>query len=169
MTRYAIGAVALMIALVTPALGVAYFPPTIGNPVPAVPPDPFVPPGTGGPTAGPVRADAGTSVNGNGPFGTATRGGISDGPQAGPRRVINCREKNCELGGQPRSAKIDLSRARRTKWDSLHANPLTPPLFLHGIGASPWGDVDSVQTMQESRAGGLKRIRIPRVGFRDPP
>jgi hypothetical protein len=48
MTRYAIGAVALMIALVTPALGVAYFPPTIGNPVPAVPPDPFVPPGTGG-------------------------------------------------------------------------------------------------------------------------
>jgi hypothetical protein len=48
MTRYAIGAVALTIALVTPALGVAYFPPTIGNPVPAVPPDPFVPPGTGG-------------------------------------------------------------------------------------------------------------------------
>jgi hypothetical protein len=47
MTRHAIAAVALAIALVTPALGVAYFPPNIGTPKP-VPPDPFVPPGAGG-------------------------------------------------------------------------------------------------------------------------
>jgi hypothetical protein len=49
MTRHARKAVvvALAVALVAPSLALAYFPPNVGIP-PAVPPDPFVPPGTGG-------------------------------------------------------------------------------------------------------------------------
>ena len=49
MTRRGIaaGAVALAIALIAPTLALAYFPPNVGVP-PATPPDPFVPPGTGG-------------------------------------------------------------------------------------------------------------------------
>ena len=47
MTRRGLWIVALALALVVPSVSLAYFPPTVGQP-PAVPPDPFVPPGQGG-------------------------------------------------------------------------------------------------------------------------
>ena len=50
MTRHArmAAVVALAVAFIAPSLALAYFPPNVGIPGPGVPPDPFVPPGTGG-------------------------------------------------------------------------------------------------------------------------
>jgi hypothetical protein len=47
MTRRGLWVGALALALVVPSVSLAYFPPNVGVP-PAVPPDPFTPPGQGG-------------------------------------------------------------------------------------------------------------------------
>ena len=47
MTRRGLWVGALALALAVPSAGLAYFPPNVGQP-PAVPPDPFTPPGGGG-------------------------------------------------------------------------------------------------------------------------
>ena len=47
MTRRGLWVGALALALAVPSVGLAYFPPNVGVP-PAVPPDPFTPPGQGG-------------------------------------------------------------------------------------------------------------------------
>jgi hypothetical protein len=58
MTRYVLWVGALALALAVPSVSVAYFPPNVGIPEP-VPPDPFIPPDTGGGLGEPVPPDPG--------------------------------------------------------------------------------------------------------------